>query len=381
MKKNLGRVLFLLLLLLQSMLEAGTLATYKLYANKTESFVKEPVEITFVAQQKDYDNFMFFFVKPKQSDDYTIKLLSKKTKENAYHNNTATFTFVLFPLKAKNINIDFDFFVKTSSDNAVARAYVADHDEGRGIDGDITNIPVKALRLKVKELSKHVDLVGDFQLKSSIDKQHINQYDNVNLNYKLFGSGYNDTAVLLKNIEDADIFSDIQNSSPKLTKNGYQIDRDYTYAVSSKKDFIVPSITLQAYSPTKKEFYTLQTKTYKVEVSKIDSETILDKQESPVKKEIINFKTFKEFLIYIFIFASGYLFAKLAKKELIPFKRSKRFQDIHESSNPKELILVLLNRYKNRDIEKFIKELEAIMHENSSRKFYEIQKRILKEFT
>lgn len=381
MKKNLGKVLFLLLILLQSVLVAGPLATYKLYANKTEGFVKEPIEITFVAQQKDYDNFMFFFVKPKQSDDYTITLLSKKTKENAYHNNTATFTFVLFPLKAKKINIDFDFFVKTSSDNAVARAYVADHDEGRGIDGDISNISVKALSLKIKNLSKDVDLVGNFQLKSTIDKQHINQYDNVNLNYKLYGIGYNDSIALLKDIKDADIFSDIQNSSPKLTKDGYKIDRDYTYAISAKQDFTIPSLTLQAYSPTKKEFYTLKTQSYKIEVTKINHDTILDKEESPAKQESINFQSFKNFFIYLFIFASGYLFAKLTQKELFSFKKTKKFQDIRESSNPKELILILLDRYNNRDTKKFIKELEAIIYEKSSTKFHDIQKRILKEFT
>lgn len=381
MKKNLGKTVLLVLILLSSMLKAAPLATYELYANKKSAFVKEPIEVTFIAHQKDHDNFMFFFVKPKKSDDYKITLLEKKTKENAYHNNTATFTFILFPLKAKTINVDFDFYVKTSSDNAVARAYVADHDEGRGIDGDISHIPTKALSLKVSELSKRVALIGDFKLDSEIDKKEINQYENVNLHYRLYGSGYNDVSTILKDIKGTDIFSDIQNTPLKLTMNGYEIDRDYTYAISAKKDFIVPSVTLQAYSPSKKQFYTLHSDSYKIKVNKIDINTILDKEESPVKKELINFKTLKEIFIYIFIFLSGYLAATLTKKEFFTLKKEKKFQDIRNAKSAKELILVLLNRYKNRDIEKFVKELEEMMETKDSSKFHSIQKRILKEFT
>lgn len=381
MKNNLGKIVFLLLVLVQTILEANSLASYELYANKHSGYVKEPIEITFIAHQKDYNNFMFFFVEPIKSDDYTITLLSKKTKDNSHHNTTATFKFILFPIKAKTIDVDFKFYVKTSSDNAIARAYVADHDEGRGINGVISYIPIKTLNLKIKKLSKKVDLVGDFKLISTIDTQHINQYDNVNLNYKLTGTGFKDSPVLLKEIKDTDIFFDKHDNSLKLTKEGYSIDNDYIYAISAKKDFTIPGIALQAYSPTKKEFYTLQTKPYKIEVTKIDHKTILDKEDSPVKKDILKSQTFKEFFIYIFIFASGYFFAKLTKKEFFIFKRSKKFQDIRDSSNPKELILVLLNRYKNKDIDKFIKELEALLDKKDSIEFYKIQKRVLKEFT
>lgn len=380
MKKNLGKI-FLLLILLNITLFAQQRAIYKLTSNKPDAYVKEPIEITFTAKQKEHNNMMFFFVHPKKSDDYTITLLGKETKEDSAHNSIATFTYVLFPIKSKKIDVAFDFYVKSSSARALAQAYIADHDEGKGIKGDITTIPVKPLTINIKALPHAVDLIGDFKLESTIDKKEINQYDNINLHYKLYGEGYLNDISFLKKIPDVEIFSDIQNIPSKLTKYGYKIDKDYTYALSATHSFIVPSIELKAFSPAKEKIYTLKTPGYIIQVNRIDPRTLLDKEESPKEESTLNFKTLKEFFIYIFIFASGYLVAKLTQNKRLVKKRKMKFQDIENANNAKELILTLLNNYKEREIEEFIKELEEIIYNKKDAKFEEIKKRVLREFT
>jgi len=372
MKKNLGKI-FLIFILLQTTIFAKELATYKLHANKQEAYEKEAIEVTFVAQQTDHTNVMFFFVKPKKSADYKIKLLSKENKDNGYHNSTAIFRYILFPLKPKTINIDFNFKVKTSSDNGVAQAYVADHDESKGIEGKFSLVKTVPLNIKIKKLPQDISLVGDFKLKS-------NQYENINLHYILSGSGYNNKINFLTQIKDVNIFHDKDNAINKLTKNGYKIDRDYIYSLSAKHNFTIPSLVLKAYSPKQNSFYTLKTPSYKIKINKIDVKTILDKEESPKNKESINLQTIKQFFIYIFIFLSGYIVAKLTNLKLYRKNKQIKFKDIKASSNAKELIIVLLNNYKDKNTYNFINELEKVAYSKGKRGFKNIKKSILKEF-
>ena len=378
MKKSLGKI-FLLFILLQTVIYAQELAKYKLYANKTEVYTKEAVKLTFTAQQTDHSVVMFFFVEPKKSANYKIQLLTKSNKDNGYHNSSVIFQYILFPLKSENIDINFDFKVKISSDKGVAQAYIADHDESKGIEGKTTSIEVNPISIKVKALPKDIDLVGDFKLKSTVDKKEINQYDNINLHYILYGTGYDSKIKFLKQIKGVNIFQANDNAKTKLSKDGYTINRDYIYSLSAKNSFTIPAQTLKAYSPKQNRFYTLKTPSYNIKVKKIDISTILDKDESPSSKSLISTDTIKQFFIYIFLFLSGYLVAKLQSKR---YKKEKdiRFKDIKDSSNAKELMMILLNNYKNEDTYNFISELEKVVYKKSNRSFKDIKKLILKKF-
>jgi hypothetical protein len=380
MKKNLGKILLFLSMLLLVNAQAKQLATYKLYANKQEAYAKEPIEVTFVAQQVEHKNIMFFFVEPKKNDDYKIELLTKNIQDNS-HNNTTTFKYILFPLKAKKIDINFNFIIKIASDNSVAHAYVTDHDESKGIEGETSKIQIKPLTIKIKKLAHNVDLVGDFTLKSQIDREKINQYESTNLIYTFYGTGYADKISLLNHLDNVTIFSDINDLNYALTKDGYNIKKEYIYSLNAKQNFTIPPITLKAYSPKKDKFYTLNTTSYKIEVDKINSTDLLNNEENPENKNFIDSKTVKQYLIYFIIFLFGYVTAKFTKK-IYKVKKVKRFQDIKDSKEPLELILILLKNYKDRDIDKFITELEAIKFSNKADKnFEEMKKIILGTFT
>lgn len=236
------------------------------------------------------------------------------------------------------------------------------------------HIDVKPLTLHVKEYTKDIDLIGDFQLRSSIDTTQVSQYETTNIHYTLYGEGYAYTPTLIKEIEDVDIFSDIDKSHSKLSAKGHNIKYLYTYALSAKEDYVVPSITLQAYSPTRNEYYTLQAPSYSVHVNKIDINKTLDKEESPQQGEFINIESVKQFLIYILIFISGYISAKISFS--INSKR-RDFQDVHEAKDAKKLLMVLLNNYKNKNIEGYIQALEGIAFAKESGSFQKIKKELL----
>jgi len=378
MKKNLGKII-LIFFVLQTVVFAQQLVEYKVNASKLKAFVKEPIEIAFKVHQKDHSGVMFFFLEAKKSDDYRIELLTREFIDEKHHDSSGVFKYILFPLKAKKIHVNFDFTIKIASDKSVTHAYVTDHDESSGIDGKISHIKTEPIILSIKPLKHTVDLVGDFRLVSKIDTKEINQYENVNLHYKVFGNGFTNKFKILEKIEDVNLFTAISKQPSKLTKDGYTLNRDYTYSLSAKHSFVVPEIILKAYSPKQHRFYALKAPSYRIKVNKMDITKLLDKEESPQKEQIVNPQKIKQFLIYIFIFFSGYIVALLTQKSYIREKKIK-FQDIKESKNSKELILILLNNYKNEDISNFINELEKVAYGDKGREFKDIKKSILKQF-
>jgi len=365
MKKSLGKILFILFICNLPLL-ANELATYTLQANKTDVYVKEAVKITFVAQQKDHTNVMFFFVKAKPSADYEIKLLNKKTTELSYHNFTTTFTYILFPLKEKEMLIDFDFTIKEASDEAVAQVYTGSRDNVKWIETDDTKVIIQPLLIKAKKLQKNVDLVGDFTLSAKINKTHINQYESVNLLYKLEGEGYKDDKLqLLKEIDEVTMFTEIHNAYSKLHERGYSIKKDFIYALSAKKSFKIPTISLKAYSPKKQKYYMLTTPSYNIEVDKIDTSTLLDDEESPSSEPIISAETMKQLFIYLIVFIAGYITAIYAPQKHIHKPISQEYEDIKRASSAKDLLNILTQNYHTQEIEQEIKLLEVVIYKNN----------------
>ena len=378
MKKNLGSR-FLILFFFLTYTQANELASYKLYAEKTDVYEKEPVVIHFEASQQDHTDNMMFLLKPKESNAYKIILLNKKIADKRYHDTHTSYTYLLFPLQAQRLSVGFDFTIQTASDKAVAHSYVDDHDDSIAIQTYNTNMPVKPLLLHVKKLSQDVDLVGDFTLSEHIAQEKINQYDAASITYTLKGTGYEDKGFQpIRQIKDVNIFSEVNDLYEKATKKGYAIKREYIYALSAKKDFTIPSVHIKAYSPTKKEYYTLSESAHTIKVEAIDTSKLLDDEESPSSSSFIAAKSLKEFFIYILIFLTGYATAKFQTPILSKKKHSKAYETIKEAQNPKELLFTLINLHKDEEFKKEAKLLEEMVYNNAKHNFQTIKNSLLK---
>ncbi len=380
MKHTLGNILLLFLLCNSYLLAESSLASYTLKANKTTAVIKEPVVITFQAKQKDHSDHMFFSLEPQKSKDYSIVLLNKKVDDNKYHDSSATFAYLLFPLREKDLHIHFNLIIKTASDKAIKQSYVDDHDDSIAISTYDTKVKMQALFIKINPLKHPVDLVGDFKLSKSIDKTEISQFENLNLHYLLIGKGYKaENLELLKNSDKTiSLFARESTLQNRLTPEGYSLKKEYVYAITAKDDFIIPALKLQAYSPTKHIYYTLHTEKNSIKVTKIDTATLLDKEEFP-KREDIDVTLYKNILIACIIFFAGFLTAKMS--ENFSFKhKEKKYIDIENAKSSQDLILLLINKYTNKDVAKFINTLEMILYKKSSQSLEEVKKQILKEF-
>jgi len=379
MKSTLGKLILLLILLSISLIANTDLASYQLSTNKKSVYLKEPLLITFKVKQKDHHDNMFFSFEIEKNPDYKVKLLHKTIQDNGYHNSVATFEYILFPLQEKILHINFHFVIRTASDKAVKQSYVDDHDDSIAISTIDTQVHIKPLNLKVKKLMHHVDLVGDFQLTSYIDTTQIDQYGVTNVHYTLTGKGYKEAHLhlLSKKIKNVTVFSKIKDNISKLTKNGYIINTEYIYALTSKEDFKVPALTLEVYSPTKDRYYTLQTKTYTIKVKKIDIAALIDKTDAPKTESFINRETLKKFFIYTLLFLSGFLTAKLSEKSSIKYKKKEKFEDIKNATSQKALLILLIVHYQNKGVDEDIFKLENALNTKKPLNLKRIKKEII----
>jgi len=383
MKSTLGKAIFFFTLFGVSLLGSTQLANYKFTTNKNSVYTKEPLLITFTAKQKNHSDNMFFSFNILKSPDYRVKLLHKSIQDNGYHNTITTFKYVLFALKNETLHVNFDFIIRTASDKAVKQSYVDDHDDSIAINTYDTKVKIKPLTIKVKKLSKKVDLVGDFRLNSHIDTTEIDQYGAVNLHYALVGKGYKEPHlnILDKQIKNVTIFSKIDDTLSKLTKDGYIINTKYIYALSAKNTFTIPALSLQVYSPTKESYYTLHTKAYTIKVNKINSAKLIDKTDAPKANNLVNIDVIKEFLIYILIFVSGFLTAKLNQKSVFKKKEKGKFEDIKNAKTAKKLLMILVMHYQDRGLDEYITKLDTATNNKDSLKLNQIKKDILNRLT
>ena len=379
MKKSLGNI-FLLLIMIQTYLSASQLATYKLTANKDDVFVKEPLKIEFVAKQQNHTDNMFFLLKPKNNKNYEIELLQKTIKDKKHHNTQTTFTYILFPLVAGDITVSFDFTIQIASDKAVAQSYVDDHDDSIAIQMINKQITIKPLHIHVKNIPANAKLIGDFTLNSTQIQKEVTKYDDISVIYTIKGTGYkNDLKDILPDISDVTKFSEIKNISSKLTKAGYETKKIYTYALSCKKDFTLPALNIQAYSPKKHKLYTLYTKASKIKVKPIDPNLLRDKKDFPKDDDLFEYQSIKKFIIYLSIFCLGFITAKIKGISLQKHKNNNKFHDIKQTKSAQELILVLINNYKDEDLNIYIDKLEQLAYNNSKSSFTQIKGEILSQ--
>ena len=379
MKKNLGK-LFLVLLLPLLAFGQSDLATQTLSVSKENAYVKEAVEITFTAVQQDHENVMFFFLEPKQSEEYEIKLLNKATEKVAYHNYTTTFTYLLFPLKSGKLKVDFDYTIKTASDKAVAQVYIGSRDNVKWIETDDTIMPTQSVTLDIGALPADIELVGDFKINKELKNSTIDQFSTVQITYTLNGVGYvNKGFAPLRKVDDVTIFEDTHDEAFKITKNGQVLKREYLYALSADEDFTIAAVKIKAYSPRTKTFYTLEVEAFNIVVSKLDPQTLLDDKESP-KQEDLDLSGLINIIIGVFIFIAGFMSAKLSEGLSFKWlKREKQFQDIRSCKNAKCLLTLLLHSYNTPQTALYIERLEKIIYTKESRDtFKKVKKELLK---
>lgn len=377
MKHALGRIAIILSMQLYLFADVD-LARYTLTSSSYEVYQKQAIEITFSATQVDHDDEMFFFLDSVESDSYKILLLDKKTQELGYHDRKTTFRYLVFPLSSGSVSIDFDFTIKVASDEAVAQVYRGSRDNVKWIETINTKVDVKPLIIDVKALKEGIELVGDFRIDTKLKNSKIDAYQSANIAYTLSGVGYDEVDINpISEIAGVEIFKELTLKDARATKDGYKIEKTFNYALVANKSFSIDAKKINCFSPKSSKYYTIDLNKQNIEVTKLEMLEVLDDENYP--KQESSFSTFKEFLIYLIIFLTGYASAKITPNIKSKTTQKKSHTEIRDASTPKELLFVLANNYSKYDFKDECSKLEEMVYKKgaSNYNFSLIKKSVL----
>jgi len=347
--------------------------TYKLDIDKHDPYVKEPVVLTLDLNQTNHDVVMFFKFDIKNSKTYTFQRLDTQ-ETDTHHDAKVRYTYLLYPLKAGDINITFELLQQTTTDENIAYSFSGDRDNIKKMVTTDTRIDLPSLQLKVKPLPEGTLLVGDFSLTHVIKKQKAKAYEPLPIQVRIKGIGYPPILdTLLPDEGNFTRFTEEPIVQSFTSTKGTQNTVIYPMAVSHKQSFTLSPIILKAFNPITEKIYTLEVPAQVFEIQEVDTHTLIDNIDVPsVLKE--DWSWLYTLLSYVIVFSAGYLTAsswkwkkKQSQKEDHPLMHK-----IKACKNEKALLQVLMATDSKR-FAPVIEDLENSLYGNGKIHFNTIK--------
>ncbi|SFV66102.1 BatD [hydrothermal vent metagenome] len=369
MRNSLGKIVIFLLTI--SIVYAEDF-TYNLKVDNKTPYLKEGVILTVELNQTNPDIVLFFDFEIKKSDRYSFTRLDT-IETDTHHNAKVKYLYLLYPLKDKEVEIEFNLIKKITTDENVAYSFSGDRDNVKGIVTKDTPITLPPLQLNVKALPKETLLVGDFTLNYSIKKHKAKAYEPLPFQVTIEGKGY---PPLLDSILPKDgnftRFEDKAIVKSKGTKNNIT----YPMALSHAQSFTLPPIVLKAFNPKTEKSYELKIPKQKFEIKEVATQDLIDKSDSPALLEQ-DWSWLRTLLSYIVVFIAGYFTAfsiKWRKKDTI--KKSNPLRVKIESCKDEKALLQLLMATDSKRFISTIEILERALYQGAKIDFKKIKREI-----
>jgi hypothetical protein len=383
MKKNLGNMLKIFIIFSFVFLFAEDF-TYEFRLSKEKPYVKEPITLTLDLNQTNHDVVLLFNFDLKKSNDYFFQRLDTK-ESDTHHNTQIHYVYLIYPLKAGDINIDFELVKKVTTDDSVAYSFSGDRDNVKGLVTTDTEVSLPTLTLKTKELPQKIDLVGDFKLTYKFKTKETKAYEPIPFEVKIEGYGY---PPLLDNLVKKDKSFTLFKEKPIVkslhSKDGTESSVTYSMALSASKSFDLNSIEIKAFDPKKEKSYILSVPKQHFNVSKVDVNTLVDKVDTP-KALVANWSWLSNLLSYALVFVAGYLTAISLKWKKIVLKSHLVKEDEElmlmrekiKKCKDKKSLLQLLMASKSKKFAKSIEKLESSLYGKDKTNLEKIKKSLL----
>ena len=361
-------------------LSAASDYTWQMEVSKTEAFVKEPIVLTFSVEQTDRSNVMFFDFKPLEEGRWKAIRLDKKI-DDGYHHRKAVFTYLLFPLESGELTLRFDLLVKVTNDEAIARSTTGGRYNVRDVKTWDRHDAIPSRTFRIDSLPGRVDLVGDFTMKERLDRHEIEAFHPVYLTLELEGVGYPPPEDPLPiRIDGVEIFADKPRISMRYDRDGAHYKGVWSYALVAERDFTIPALTLEAFSPRKRRRYTLHYDTRTVHVVRPARKELVDIATKP-ESAWESVEALKRWGIDLLIFLSGYLTAWLAGRArglLTGWGERSDFARAVKEAKDAKALLALLSRTDPRRYAPWIEELERAVYKGGEVDLKRVRKEVLK---
>ncbi len=353
--------------------------TWQMKVSKTEAYVKEPIVLTFSVEQTDRSKVMFFDFNPLEEGKWKAIRLDKKI-DDAYHHRKAVFTYLLFPLKSGALTLRFDLLVKRTNDEAIAQSTTGGRYNVRDVKTWDRHDVIPSRTFHIDPLPGRVDLVGDFTMQERLDRHETEAFHPVYLTIKLQGVGSPPPKDPLPiHIDGVEIFADKPQVSLRYDKEGAHYRGVWTYALVADHDFVIPPLTLKAFSPKSRKSYTLHSDARKIHVIHPARKELVDTETKP-ESAWESIEALKRWGIDLLIFLSGYLTAWLGgriRRLWRGRKAESAFVKAVKEAKDTKTLLNLLVRTDPKRYGPWIEELEAGIYHGKRIDLKRIKKEVI----
>lgn len=231
------------------------------------------------------------------------------------------------------------------------------------------------LDIDVKPLPGGVNLVGDFKITATLDKNEVAVNDAVNLTLRVSGSGnFEDIGSLKPSIDGVNVFEEDASTKAFIEKGVYRGVLQQKIALVSDHDYTIPPIALRYFDPKSKTIKTVSTKALhvsikgaakkerplKIERSSDDTPTKLEHKGLSSQNSTPNY-------LWIISLVAGVVLGVLIM--LIPWKNFRADKEFSVSVNirdEKSVLNFLLNFIDDAEVNAMVKQLEAKLYEGKN---------------
>jgi len=364
-KQHLGNIYLLCMLLFVSSLQAADF-TYAVKVDNTEPYVKEAVLLTFDVNQTNNTIVLLFDFDLQKSESYSFQRIDIE-EIDAYHAAQIRYTYLVYPLKAGEVDINFTLTQKATSDESVAYSFSGDRDNVKTLETKNSNIEVPPLRLKVKALPDGTEIVGNFRVDYKVKTLKGKPYEPLPLQVTIQGEGYPPIFnTLLPQEGNFTQFTEAPEVKSRATIKGTKSTVTYPMAFSHNKDFTLPELDIQAFDPKTQKSYTLLVPEQHFHIEEVNSSLLIDKVDTPSVSDK-DWSWIQTVFNYLLVFTAGLLTAfvyKKSKQRIKPKKHtphSALIEKIKQSKDLKALLQVLL-AYDVKRFRKTIVRVEKTLY-------------------
>lgn len=240
--------------------------------NKNEIFVGENFLLTLVFKFKRDKQIVGLSLAKPEFKDFWYKQLDGQKEYEKDDFKFIEINFLMTPLKEGNLKIN-PLMIQLQLLEENLRSFFT--------NTRVLNLYSNSLEFNIKKLPNNINLIGDFDISSSLDKQTIKQGEAISYKLRIVGNGNIDDIPDIKLLVDnATIYENKPEIKTEVKDGNYSGVYEKTFSIIPNKSLVIPSIKLEYFDKNKKEIITKQTDSFEIKVLDVtkQKEVFLEKQ-------------------------------------------------------------------------------------------------------
>jgi hypothetical protein len=230
--------------------------------DKKEVFVGEPIHLVLLFKyKKDLNIVGLEFEKPNFENFWTKELKANENLPQDTEFNYQKLEYLLFAQKSGTLSISPLKIESVTAQDRYSSSFFVTSPTQR------TKIYSNPLQIDVKPLPKDINLVGDFSIEATIDKDSIKQGEAVSYKVTIEGRGNIDDIKEIKlDLKDATVYENPSKIKEDIKEKLYGGTYTKAFSIVPTKSFTIPEISLEFFDKETQKVKTVKTKSFDIAV-------------------------------------------------------------------------------------------------------------------